>query len=370
MSVHNTQGVVICVDDEMMILTSLREQLRELHDLDVGIEFSSDGQDALDLLDELLREGEEVPLFISDHIMPGIKGDELLRLVSERSPQTRCVLLTGQADLDAVQRAVNQANLYRYLSKPWEQSDLLMTARSAIESYRTDQALAVYRHMLEETNQVFKRFVPEPFIRRISSKGIESIELGRAEQVELSILFSDIRGFTTFAESMEPQQLLEVLNSYFEALSEPIHAVDGFIDKFIGDAIMAIFEGEGHANRALEAALGMHRALAHWNEGRTEPLSFGVGIHSGEVVMGTVGTSTRMDSTVLGDSVNLAARLEGLTKEHEPPLIASERTVQLAQAWTSKPLWHAQAIGEAQVKGRANTVRYFKICTPLSSNDH
>lgn len=364
MSSAKPGGVVICVDDEMMILTSLREQLRELHDLGLSIEFSADGQDALDLLDELLSDGEEVPLFISDHIMPGLKGDEVLRAVYERSPKTRCVLLTGQADLEAVKRVVNRANLYRYLSKPWEQEDLLMTARSAIESFRADRALEAQRRTLEETNLVFRRFVPEPFIRRITSKGIESIELGRAEQVELTVLFSDIRGFTTFAESMEPQALLEVLNSYFEVLSEPIHAADGFIDKFIGDAIMAIFEGEGHASRALEASLGMNEALAHWNAGREQPLSFGVGIHSGVVVVGTVGTKKRMDSTVLGDSVNLAARLEGLTKGHEPPLIASARTIELAEASSAERAWRAEQVGEAQVKGRAGAVRYFKVCAP------
>jgi len=363
----SSRGVVICVDDEMMILTSLREQLRDLSELGVTVEFSSDGQDALDLLDELLSDGEEVPLFISDHIMPGLKGDEVLREVYRRSPNTRCMLLTGQADLDAVKRAINQANLYRYMSKPWEQEDLLMTARSAIESYRADGAIEAQRRTLEVTNQVFRRFVPEPFIRRISSEGIESIELGRAEQVELTVLFSDIRGFTTFAESMAPHDLLEVLNSYFEALSAPIHAVGGFIDKFIGDAIMAIFEGEGHADRALQAALGMNRALAHWNEGRAHPLAFGVGIHSGEVVMGTVGTSTRMDSTVLGDSVNLAARLEGLTKGHEPPLIASEHTVELAgrsATGATSQEWRAQPVGEAHVKGRTGAVRYFRVCAP------
>jgi class 3 adenylate cyclase len=358
-------GVVICVDDEAMILTSLREQLRALSDLGLTVEFSTDGRDALDLLDELIEDGEEVPLFISDHIMPGLKGDEVLKAVAARSPKTRCVLLTGQADLEAVQRAVNEANLYRYMSKPWEQADLLMTARSAIDSYRTDVALEQHRRELEETNAVFKRFVPEPFIQRITSDGITSIELGRADQVELTILFSDIRGFTTLAETMSPPALLEMLNSYFEALSAPIHAVGGFIDKFIGDAIMAIFEGEGHAQRALEAALGMAEALKRWNEGRAQPLSFGVGMHSGEVVMGTVGTSTRMDSTVLGDSVNLAARLEGLTKDQEPPLIASEQTVTLASlSAEGASSWRVEEVGQTQVKGRAEPVRYFRVCAP------
>lgn len=363
MSERPHRGVVICVDDESMILTSLREHLRELQELGLSIEVSTDGQDALELLEDLLRDGEEVPLFISDHIMPGLKGDELLREVYHRSPTTRSVLLTGQADLDAIQRAVNEANLYRYLSKPWEKSDLLMTARSALDSYLTERSLAQYRAELEVTNEVFRRFVPEPFLRRITKGGVAEITLGQAEQVELTILFSDIRGFTSIAESMSPRELLEMLNSYFEALSTPIHALAGFIDKYIGDAIMAIFDGERHAERALLAALQMQEALTHWNQGRTSPLRSGIGIHSGEVVIGTIGAHSRMDSTVLGDAVNLASRLEGLTKQYQHPIIASQHTIELARSsrGSSPSSWSAEHLGHAQVKGRDEWVDYFKV---------
>ena len=364
-AISNERGVVICVDDESMILTSLREQLRSLGELGYMIETSTDGQDALDLLDDLIEDGEEVPLFISDHIMPGLKGDEVLKAVHERSPMTRCVLLTGQADLQAVQRAINEANLYRYMSKPWETSDLLMTARSAIESYLAERELVARRRELEATNEIFRRFVPEPFLRRIAAGGITGIEVGHAEMVELTILFSDIRGFTSISEQMSPTALLEMLNSYFEALCEPIHEQGGFIDKFIGDAIMAIFDGEGHAERALKAALGMQRALESWNQGSSHPLKSGIGVHSGEVVIGTVGSSKRMDSTVLGDAVNLASRLEGLTKEHRRSIIASHKVVESARVWLTRrgeeASWSAEQLGLAQVKGRREPVSYLGI---------
>lgn len=132
------RGVIICVDDESMILTSLREQLRQLTDMGFSIEVSTDGEDALELLKDLINEGEEVPLFISDQIMPGLKGNEVLREVHRLSPHTKTILLTGQADLEAVQKAVNEANLYRYMSKPWEQADLLLTARAVVESYLSE----------------------------------------------------------------------------------------------------------------------------------------------------------------------------------------------------------------------------------------
>jgi response regulator RpfG family c-di-GMP phosphodiesterase len=217
------RGVIICVDDESMILTSLREQLRQLTDMGFSIEVSTDGEDALELLKDLINEGEEVPLFISDQIMPGLKGNEVLREVHRLSPHTKTILLTGQADLEAVQKAVNEANLYRYMSKPWEQADLLLTARAAVESYLSEQQIRQQRKLLEQTNEVFKCFVPEPFLRRIASNGLSSIQVGYNELTDLTVLFSDIRGFIMIAESMLFVELLTMFNSYFTALSAPIH---------------------------------------------------------------------------------------------------------------------------------------------------
>ena len=354
------RGVIICVDDESMILTSLREQLRQLTTMGFSIEVSTDGEDALELLKDLIAEGEAIPLFISDQIMPGLKGNEVLREVHRLSPQTKTLLLTGLADLDAVQSAVNEANLYRYMSKPWEQADLLMTTRTAIESYLNEQEVIQQRKTLEQTNEVFKCFVPEPFLRRIAVNGLNSIRVGYNELTELTILFSDIRGFTGIAEIMPPADLLTMLNSYFTALSKPIHQHQGFIDKFIGDAIMAIFEGPQHALNAVNAAIAMQEALAEWNRQAQRPLDSGIGLHSGEAVMGTVGTVSRMDSTVLGDSVNLAARLEGLTKDHGHPIIISENTLQLAQA-SGAHTWRAEYLGNTLVKGRHEPVSYWKI---------
>ena len=360
------RGVVICLDDEAMILTSLHEQLRPLLEDGLRVEVSHDGEEALELLEELLDDGDEVPLFISDQIMPGLKGDQVLKEVAARSPQTRTVLLTGQADLEAVQRAVNEARLYRYISKPWERADLLLTARGAVSSYRQERELAARRAEIEETNAVFRRFVPPAFLSRIAARGLAAIELGTAETLEVTVLFSDLRGFTTLSERLAPPDLLLFLNSYFEVVSAPIHAGQGAIDKFIGDAVMAIFEGEGHAARAVEAALGMLDALRAWSATRPEPVRAGVGLHSGVVVLGTVGTRDRMSSTVLGDTVNVAARLESQTKERGCELLVSEQTLRAAGraaggGGEGAAPWAARLVDRAPVKGRAEEVAFYAV---------
>ncbi len=169
---------------------------------------------------------------------------------------------------------------------------------------------------LQQINKTFECFVPKQFLSRLAKEGIENIELGKAETTAISILFSDIRSFTNFSENMPPQELLNLLNAYFKRMSEPIRAHHGFVDKFIGDAIMALFPE--NPENALQAVIEMERELTLYNEGRGragyDSIQAGFGLHYGTVTMGTVGSEDRMDTTVIGDAVNLTSRIESLTK--------------------------------------------------------
>ncbi|MCB9596023.1 MAG: protein kinase [Sandaracinaceae bacterium] len=146
--------VILCVDDETTVLRSLREQLLRGLEGECSIEVAESGEDALEAYDELVEDGSELAVVISDHIMPGIKGDELLRLLHERAPDARKIMLTGQASADAVGNAVNRANLYRYLEKPWRADDLILTARGALEAWRSDRARLEQQATLREMVEV------------------------------------------------------------------------------------------------------------------------------------------------------------------------------------------------------------------------
>ena len=132
---------LLCVDDERMVLDSLKEQLRRFFGEEYQIETASSGTEALELMDALSKEETEIPIIISDHIMPGIKGDELLKRVHSRFPDTLTILLTGRADADAVGNAVNEGNLYRYITKPWEENDLVLTIKEGLRRYVQDKQL-------------------------------------------------------------------------------------------------------------------------------------------------------------------------------------------------------------------------------------
>jgi class 3 adenylate cyclase len=190
----------------------------------------------------------------------------------------------------------------------------------------------------------------------------DTLRLGGVRQ-RVAILFTDLRGFTSASETRTPEQVVAELNEYFEQMVRVIRDEGGVVDKYIGDAIMAVFGAPqprpDDAVRALRAAAGLMKALEHLNAARTArglaPLAHGVGVHVGEVVAGNIGTAERAQFTVIGDAVNVAARLESASKEHGVAVLASREA--LAAAGGALPDWHD--VGEIVVKGRKQPIGVF-----------
>ncbi|HYX05016.1 MAG TPA: adenylate/guanylate cyclase domain-containing protein, partial [Reyranella sp.] len=170
---------------------------------------------------------------------------------------------------------------------------------------------------LQKTNLSIERFVPHAFLRIVGKPSIVDVELGDNKQETMSILFSDIRSFTTLSESMTPDENFTFINAYLERMGPVIRNHNGFIDKYIGDAIMALFT---NADDAVRAGLAMLETLAAFNAERRPagqpPIGIGIGINSGSLMLGTIGEKQRMEGTVISDAVNLAARVEDLTKTY------------------------------------------------------
>ncbi|WP_299493144.1 response regulator [Acaryochloris sp. IP29b_bin.137] len=152
---------VLCVDDESTVLESLKIELRKSIGQDCTIETAQGGEEALEIVDELLEDEYEVAVVISDYIMPGMKGDQVLQQIHEKSPQTITVMLTGQADVDAIANAVTHADLYRYIAKPWQPDDLRLTISAAVQSYLTDQQLTEQNLKLQSMNQKLQQLTAE-----------------------------------------------------------------------------------------------------------------------------------------------------------------------------------------------------------------
>ena len=200
------------------------------------------------------------------------------------------------------------------------------------------------------------RFVPRPFLEFLGRSDLTLIQRGDSTRQHLGILFSDLRGFTSLAETREPQEIFDLLNRYLDAVVPSIHKNLGFVDKYIGDAIMALFPHR--AERAVQAAVEMFHALYTFTEHDDVPLQMGIGIHWGEVVLGTLGSTDRWESTVIGDTVNLAARLEGMTKAYSCPLIISDA---LVSALPSDHPYLLRPLELVRVKGRTTPVTIYEV---------
>lgn len=231
-------------------------------------------------------------------------------------------------------------------------------------------ALQVSFSKLQKTLDSFERFVPDKFVSVIAPQGIENIEVGMASTRKMTILFCDIRGYTSMSEAMTPMQIFLFLNDYLACMGKVIDEAGGFIDKYIGDAIMALFDDEA-TDSALQAAIAMQQALDKFNYERCQGegespiqnglpiISVGIGIHRGTVVMGTVGFTSRMDSTVIGDAVNVASRIEGLTKQYECEILITESVV---KSLSHPELFSLRLVDKSvKVKGKDEAISIYEL---------
>jgi signal transduction histidine kinase len=182
---------ILCVDDESIVLTSLRDQLMRGFPSEVRIELAESGEEALEVVDELNKEGYELPLIIADQIMPGMKGDELLTAMHKKYPKTLKIFLTGQADACAVGNAVNDANLYRYIQKPWNEEDLKLTVERALDSYNKDKKLAVQNRRLKKLyakaqKEIDERIKVEKLLEK-TNRNLENLVYERTRELSLTL---------------------------------------------------------------------------------------------------------------------------------------------------------------------------------------
>jgi PAS domain S-box-containing protein len=217
-----------------------------------------------------------------------------------------------------------------------------------------------FTEQLQKLNQAYERFVPNQFLNLLDKKSVLEVQLGDQVAKEMTILFSDIRGFTSLSEKMTPQQNFNFINAYLSQMEPVIHQHHGVIDKYIGDAIMALFPTS--ADDAVRGAIGMLTQLAQYNKRRqleeSPPILIGIGLNTGPLMLGTIGGQDRMDSTVISDAVNLASRIESLTKIYGTPLLITEQTY----LKLDDPLqYHIRVIDAVKIKGKSEIITVYEI---------
>jgi class 3 adenylate cyclase len=213
---------------------------------------------------------------------------------------------------------------------------------------------------VSDLNASYRRFLPKEFLESLGKKSVKEIQLGDQVQKDMSILFSDIRNFTTLSENLSPEVNFQLINSYLGYMEPALNSHGGFIDKYIGDGIMALFPRS--TEDALEAAIAMRRALVTFNEDNPMdlplPLESGIGINTGTLILGIVGGKERLDGTVISDAVNLASRLEDLTKEFKTGILISEQTY---DALKSPEDYLIRSLDRIRVKGKQQPVLIYEV---------
>lgn len=352
---------ILYLDDEEHNLAAFRATFRR----DYQIYTATSGREAL----QILRE-HPVQLIVTDQRMPEMTGVQFLEAVIPEFPDAVRMILTGFSDVEAIIKAINTGRVFRYITKPWEEQDLRATIKGAFEYYtlqqKNRQLLLALQEKVNEQERImnlFRKYVPESVVASaLESESDQAIFDGESRIV--SVLFSDIRNFTSLAADNDPKRIIAFLNDYFTLMNKCVVACKGNINKFIGDGLLAIFGAPisdiENQHNAVYCALSMKEALVRINDkyaaefGR--PIEIGIGIHTGEVIVGNIGSEERIEYTAIGETVNLSSRIEQMTKAQPNTILISESTHRVVRDDFRFKDW-----GEAQVKGLTETIRLYEV---------
>jgi len=305
---------ILVVDDETDLEILIKQKFRkEIRQKEYEFLFAINGKDAL----EKLLEDPEVDIVLSDINMPEMDGLTLLSKLNELSPLIQSVIVSAYGDMENIRTAMNRG-AFDFITKPIDFKDLTLTMNKTLKhAKQLKDTLKAVRE-----NNILRMYVDQNVLSFMGSKEYESTMMDN-ETIEATVVFFDICGFTSLSENAQANTVVTVINSYFDVMVKEIVAVDGLIDKFIGDAIMAVFRGDYHLDRAIEASLAVRNKVnslpAIQGEKNEYKPKVSIGINSGEMISGNIGSVSlkRLDYTVIGDTVNTAARLQDAAKESQ-----------------------------------------------------
>ncbi|MBK8699198.1 MAG: response regulator [Saprospiraceae bacterium] len=310
---------ILVADDEQDLELLIKQRFRKkIREQEYEFVFALNGREAL----EKVKEDKEISIVLSDINMPEMDGLTLLSQLGESAPLLKTVMISAYGDMDNIRCAMNRG-AFDFICKPVNFEDLEVTIEKTIQQVNQIQDTLKAIH----ENNILRMYVDENVLNFMGSREFESALMAN-EIVEGTVAFIDICGFTRISETEKPDKVVSLLNEYFDVMVKAIITHTGIVDKFIGDAIMAVFKGPYHLDRAIEASLAIRNAIdalpTFVGESGFKP-QVSIGINSGEMVSGNIGSSNlkRLDYTVIGDTVNVAARLQAQADVNQILITAS-----------------------------------------------
>ncbi|MDO7887524.1 adenylate/guanylate cyclase domain-containing protein [Hymenobacter cheonanensis] len=342
---------ILVVDDEADLELLIKQKFRrKIRENAYEFVFAANGQEALDRLGE----HPDTDIVLSDINMPVMDGLTLLGRLPEASPVTKTVMVSAYGDMQNIRAAMN-GGAFDFVCKPVDFNDLELTIEKTASHV---QQLRDTMKAIQENN-ILRMYVDETVINFMARPGFEN-KLLASETVEATVMFVDICGFTSLSETQSAATVVGLLNKYFDQIVKEIIAHGGYVDKFMGDAVMAVFRGEYHLDRALDAALAVRAQL----QGAHDPLPNGtdyhpaisIGINTGEMVSGNIGSASlkRLDYTVIGDTVNVSQRLQSAAQPNQ--IVITEAIHERI-----KESFQCAPIGELKLKNKANPIMTYEV---------
>lgn len=331
-------------DFEILIKQKFRQKIREQQ---YEFIFAENGNDAL----EKILQHPDVEIVLSDINMPEMDGLTLLGKLSESNPLIKSVIVSAYGDMENIRTAMNRG-AFDFITKPINFEDLAVTIektlKQVIQNRETLKAV--------KENNILKMYVDETVLNFMGTREFET-SLMTNDTVEATVAFIDICSFTAISEHEPADKVVTLLNNYFDVIVKEIIAQGGHIDKFIGDAVMAVFIGDYHLDRALDASIAVRNEIEKLpavSENFAPKVS--IGINSGEMVSGNIGSSSlrRLDYTVIGDAVNTAQRLQ---------MIAGEGQIVISEAAYEKvkEFFNCRMLGNVTLKNKTAAINAYEV---------
>jgi adenylate cyclase len=342
---------ILVVDDEADLELLVKQKFRrKIRENIYEFVFAQNGEDAL----QKLLEHPDVDVMLSDINMPVMDGLTLLNRLAESNSILKAVMVSAYGDMQNIRTAMNRG-AFDFVCKPVDFEDLDVTIEKTVQHVlQTRATLAAIKE-----NNILKMYVDENVLNFMTSKEYEK-SLLQNETIQATVLFVDICGFTAITENAPADQVITIVNELFDLIVKEVIAQNGHVDKFMGDAIMAVFRGNYHLDRAIDVALAVREQIKKVkgltvNDKIFKP-EVSIGINSGEMISGNIGSASlkRLDYTVIGDAVNIAQRLQSTAKAGQ--IIITEDVYEM-----TKESFKCQRIGEVSLKNKAKPVVIYEV---------
>ncbi len=342
---------ILVVDDETDLELLIKQKFRrKIRENIYEFVFAHNGKEAL----EKVAQNPDLDIILSDINMPEMDGLTMLTKLPEVNPLVKAVMVSAYGDMDNIRMAMNRG-AFDFVCKPVNFEDLELTMDKTLNH------VGQFRETMQaiKENNILKMYVDENVLQFMTHKEFENTLLVN-ETIEATIMFIDICGFTSITEKVTANVVVNLLNKYFDLMVKEIIAQNGHVDKFMGDAVMAVYRGRYHLDRAIDSALAVKEKLAREEEvqldGNTFKPKISIGINSGEVISGNIGSASlrRLDYTVIGDEVNLAQRLQSIAEPNQ--ILISEASYEKA-----KESFSCQKIKEVNLKNKVKPVVIYEV---------